>query len=63
MPIQAINPFAPAELETEQFLGWEQAISTPELDMKTTTLKLFNIGAAVNSMEVEVADQDALPTG
>jgi hypothetical protein len=43
MAIQSINPFAPADLETEMFLGWENTISDSELAMKTATLRLYNI--------------------
>jgi hypothetical protein len=63
MAIQPINPFAPSTLETEQFVGWEQTLSDKELDMKTAVLKLYNIGAAVNSMEVEVEEMESTPTG
>ena len=59
--IQAINPYAPAELEYEQFVGWETTISDRELAMKTATLRLFNIGAEVESMEVEVEEMEATP--
>jgi len=63
MAIQSINPFAPSALEEKMFLGWEEAISDKELAMKTTTLRLFNLGGAVNTMEVEVAESDDLPVG
>ena len=63
MAIQSINPFAPADLETEMFLGWENTISDSELAMKTATLRLYNIWASVNSMEVEIEQMDDLPTG
>lgn len=63
MAIQSINPFAPAALEEKMFMGWETAISDKELAMKTATLRLYNIGAAVNTMEVEVAVSDDMPVG
>lgn len=56
MAIETINPFAPAELETEQFVGWEEALTDRELAMKTALLRLYNIGPAVNSMVVEVEE-------
>lgn len=62
MAIQAINPFAPSDLETEQFVGWETALSDRETAMKTSLLRLFNIGAAVTSFTVEVEELEATPT-
>lgn len=61
MAISIINPFAPSALEEKQFLGWEEAISDKELAMKTATLRLYNLGGAVNTMEVQVAKSDDLP--
>lgn len=63
MAIASINPFAPSDLEQEQFLGWEQAMTDKELAMKTATLRLFNIWPALNQMEVEVAQEDTVATG
>lgn len=61
MSISTINPFAPAALEEKAFLGWSDAITDKELALKTTTLRMFNIGAAVNTMEVTIEKSDDLP--
>jgi len=61
MAIQSINPFEPANLETEQFVGFETALSDKETAMKTSLLRLYNIGAAVTSMTVEVEELEATP--
>lgn len=61
MSISKINPFAPAALEEKAFLGWSDAITDKELALKTATLRMFNIGAAVNTMEVEIEKSDDLP--
>jgi hypothetical protein len=63
MAIQPINPFAPSALEQNMFLGWETALSDKELAMKTAVLRLYNIGAAVNSFEVEVEKQNEVAVG
>lgn len=59
--IETINPFAPADLETEQFVGWESALSDRELAMKTSLLRLYNLGSAVTSMVAEVEELEATP--
>lgn len=56
-----INPFAPADLEQEAFVWFEQAITDKDLANKTATLRLFNIWAAVSSMEVTVESMDEAP--
>jgi hypothetical protein len=63
MGIQTINPYAPSDLETKQFLGWEYALNDKALALKTAVLRLYNIGAAVNSMKVEIETEDQTPTG
>lgn len=52
MSIEAINPFEPADKVTKNFKWWIQVLSNPELELKTATMRLFNIGAPVTSMEV-----------
>ena len=38
-----------------------EMITDKELALKTATLRMFNIGAAVNTMEVEIEKADDLP--
>lgn len=58
MSITTINPFAPAAFEWEQWRAWEESVTDRRLALQTATLRLFNIGAAVNSMTIKVPSED-----
>jgi len=53
MAVWRINHFANATTVKEQFIGWEEM-----LEITAPTYKLFNIGAPVNTLKVEMAKED-----